>query len=46
MLLSSCAICGSKKPKFIKKQETNGLLSSSGIKTSLSKVPLLASVLF
>ena len=33
MLLSNCAICGSKKSKFIKKQEANGLLSSLGIKT-------------
>ena len=33
MILSNCAICGSKKSRFIKKQETNGLLSSLGIKT-------------
>ena len=25
MILSKCAICGSKKSKFIKKQETKGL---------------------
>ena len=37
MLLSNCAICSSKKSKFIKKQEANGLLSSLGIKTPLSK---------
>ena len=36
MVLSNCAIYGSKKSKFIKKQEANGLLSSSGIKTPLS----------
>ena len=30
MMLSNCAICGSKKLKFIKKQEANGLLTSLG----------------
>ena len=28
MVLSKCAICGSKKSRFIKKQETKGLLSN------------------
>ena len=28
MLLSKCAVCDSKKSKFIKKQEASGLLSS------------------
>ena len=37
MLLSKCAVCNSKKSKFIKEQEAIGLSSSSGIKTSLSK---------
>ena len=32
MMLSKCAICGSKKPKFNKKQEAKGILSSLGIK--------------
>ena len=27
MILSTCAICGSKKSKFIKQQEAKGLLS-------------------
>ena len=45
-ILSKCAICGSKKSKFIKKQEAKGLLSSLGIKTPLSKIPLLDDVLF
>ena len=31
MLLSKCAVCDRKKSKFIKQQETNGLLSSLGI---------------
>ena len=46
MILSKCAICGSKKSKFIKKQEAKGILSSLGIKTPLSKIPLLGDVLF
>ena len=46
LILSNCAICGSKKSKFIKKQEANGLLSSLGIKTPLSKIPLLGNVFF
>ena len=36
MLLSKCAACDSKKTKFIKQQETSGLLSSLRIKTPLS----------
>ena len=35
MVHSKCVICGSKKSKFIKKQEVKGLLSSLGIRTSL-----------
>ena len=46
MILSECAICGSKKSRFIKKQEPKGLLSKLGIKTPLSKVPLLGDILF
>ena len=46
MILSKCAICNSKKSKFIKKQEASGLLSKLGIKTPLSKIPLLGDVLF
>ena len=46
MIVSKCAICGSKKPKFIKKQEASGLLSKLGIKTPLSKIPILGDVLF
>ena len=33
MLLLKCAVCDSEKSKFIKEQETSGLLSSLGIKT-------------
>ena len=41
MLSSKCAICGSRKSRFMKEQEANGLLSSLGIKTPLSNTPLL-----
>ena len=46
MILSKCAICGSKKSRFIKNQEAKGLLSNLGIKTPLSKVPILGDILF
>ena len=45
MMLSKCAICNNKKSRFIKKQEAKGLLSNLGIRTPLSKIPLL-NVLF
>ena len=46
MILSKCVICGSKKSKFINKQDASGLLSKLGIKTPLSKIPLLGDILF
>ena len=46
MLLSKCAICGSKKSRFIKNQEAKGLLSTLGFRTPLSKVSLLGHILF
>ena len=46
MLLSKCAVCDSKRSKFIKEQEASGLLSSLGIKTPLNKIPLLGPLLF
>ena len=46
MILSKCAICGSKKSRFIKNQKAKGLLSNLGIRTPLSKVPILRDVLF
>ena len=46
MVLSNCAICNSKKSRFIKNQEAKGLLSNLGIKTPLSKVPILGDILF
>ena len=45
MILSKCAICGSKKSSFIKNQEAKGLLSKFGIKTPLSKIPILGDIL-
>ena len=42
---SKCSICGSKKSKFVKEEEAKDLLSNLGIKTPLSKIPLL-NVLF
>ena len=46
MVSSKCAICGSKKSKFIKGQEAKGLLSNLGIRTPLSKFPMVGDVLF
>ena len=46
MVLSKCAICGSKKSRFIKNQEAKGLLSNLGIRTPLIKVPILGDILF
>ena len=46
MILSKCAKCGSKKSRFIKNQEAKGLLSNLGLRTPLSKVPLLGDILF
>ena len=45
ILSSKCVICNNKKLKFIKEQEAKGLLSNLGIRTPLSKTPLL-NVLF
>ena len=41
IIQSNCAICISKKSRFIKEQQAMGILSNLGIKTPLSKVPLL-----
>ena len=41
MMQSNCAICGSKKSRFIKEHQAMGLSSDLGIRTPLSKVPLL-----
>ena len=46
MILSKCAICGSKKSRFIKNKEAKGILSNLGIRTPLNKVPVLGDILF
>ena len=43
-MLSKCAIYGSKKSRFIKDQEAKGLLSTLGIRTPVSKEPLLGDI--
>ena len=44
VMQSKCSVCGIKKSRFIKEQQAKGL-SNLGIKTPLSKIPLL-NVLF
>ena len=39
------AACRIKKSRFVKEQESKGLLTNLGVKTPLSKIPLL-NVLF
>ena len=46
MLLSNCAISDSKKSRFVKNQEAKELLRNLGVRTPLSKVPILGDVLF
>ena len=41
MLLSKCEVCDNKKSKIIKEQKASGLVSSLGIKTTLSKIALV-----
>ena len=45
-MISKCAICSSKKSRFIKDLEAKGLLSDLGVRTPLSKVPVLGDILF
>ena len=46
MILSKYAICGSKKSRFIKNQETKGLLGKLGIKTPFSKYLVTISFIY
>ena len=46
MLLSKCAVCNSKKLKFIKDQEASGLLSSPGINANSTKITLVGLFFF
>ena len=41
LMQSKCSVCGTKTSRFVKEQDATGLLSNLGIKTPLSKIPLL-----
>ena len=41
IMQSKWPVCGIKKSRFLKEREAKGLLSNLGIKTPLSKIPLL-----
>ena len=41
IMQSKCPVCGIKKSRFVKEQEAKGLLNNLGIRTPLSKIPLL-----
>ena len=45
LMQSKCSVCNNKNSRFIKEQDAKDLLSNLGIKTPLSKIPLL-NVLF
>ena len=45
LMQSNHSVCKNKKSRFVKEQEAKGLLRNSGIRTPLSKSPLL-NVLF
>ena len=45
MILSKCAICGSKKSNFIKEQQAKGLLGNLGLRMPLNKIPVLGDIL-
>ena len=46
MVTSNSAACDSKTLRFFKQQEASGLLSSLGIRTPLSQIPLVDPFLF
>ena len=46
MILSKCANCGSKKSRIVKNKDGKIILSNLGVRTPLSKVPLLGNILF
>ena len=45
MILFEGPVCDSKKSRLTKNQEAKGLLSNLGIKTLLSKTPMLGDIL-
>ena len=46
IMQSKCSDCRNKKSRFIKELEAEGLLRNLGIRTSLSKIPILGDILF
>ena len=46
MFLSKCAVCDSKKSKFVRHEEAKGLLNSLGIKIHLHKITVVVPLLF
>ena len=46
MVLSNCAVSGSKKLRFVKKQETSEILRNLGLRIYLSKISLVRPILF
>ena len=46
MILSKCAICGSKKSRYIKNPEAKEILSIWDLRAPLSKIPVLGDILF
>ena len=45
LMQSKCSVCKNKKSRFVKQQDTKGLLNNLGINIPFSKIPLL-NVLF
>ena len=41
IMQSKCTECGFKKSRFVEGQEAKGLVGNLGIKTPLSKIPML-----
>ena len=46
ILLSKCAVCSSKKSRFLREKEAKVLSCSLKIKTSVSNIPLLGKIFF
>ena len=45
MLVSNCTVCGKKKSRFFRNQETSELLCKFGVRSRLSKIPLIGDIL-
>lgn len=45
-LVGTCDVCGITKSKFVSRQQAKGLLSMLGIRTPLSKIPIIGDLLF